>query len=202
MSVMAVWRIITLEQWTFVGLDGATVPSLMLLVLPVSGALVAGILYWGRARASATKLEPWRKWGAFLSIGSCCGLLLMQLVVIIRSFHVDLPLPLWAIGRTLPVMMMIMWLLAINQMPKLPYFEPKIAHRRGLGADLWATVHESQIQSWGSVHYRDDCRRPRSDTGSDTGHAMALAIVHFRRDRMSHSLGHHLAASSGSQMET
>jgi hypothetical protein len=109
-----------------VGLDGATVPSLILLVFPVSSALVAGVLYWGRARADAAKLEPWRKWGAFLSISCCGGLLLTQLVVIIRSFHVDLPLPLWAIGRALPVMMMIMWLLAINQMPKLPYFERRL----------------------------------------------------------------------------
>ena len=56
----------------------------------------------------------------------------MQLVVIIGSLHVDLPLPLWAIGRALPVMMMIMWLLAINQMPKLPYFERRLR----IGGDL------------------------------------------------------------------
>jgi hypothetical protein len=133
MFVMAVWRISTLEQWTFTGLDGATVPSLVLLVLPAVGAFVVGVVYWDlRPRADAAKLQPWRKLAAFLSICCCGSLLLMQLVVIIGSLHVDLPLPLPAIRRTLSVMMMIMLLLAVNRVPKLPYFE----RRSSIGGDL------------------------------------------------------------------
>jgi hypothetical protein len=126
MFVMAVWRIITLEQWTIARDTGGTAPSLVLLVFPASGAFLVGVLYWDRARADAAKLELWRKLAAFLSIGCCGVLLLMQLVVIIGSLHVDLPLPLSAIGRTLIVVMVIMLLLAVNQMPKLPYVEPRI----------------------------------------------------------------------------
>jgi hypothetical protein len=134
MFIMAVWRIITLEQWTTVRENGGTASSLVLLAFPANGAFFVGVPYWGlRARADAAKLEPWRKWAAFLSIGSCGVLLLIQLVVIIGSLHVDLPLPLSAIGPTLIVMMMIMWLLAINQVLKLPYFERRLSFGGDLG---------------------------------------------------------------------
>jgi hypothetical protein len=125
MFVMAVWRITTLEQWTIAGQNGVAVPSLFLLVFPACSAFLVGALYLSglRARADAAKLEPWRKWGAFFSISYCGGLLLIQLMLIARSLKVDLP-P--AIGRTLPVLMMIMCLLAINQLPKLPYFERRL----------------------------------------------------------------------------
>jgi hypothetical protein len=128
MFVMAVWRISTLEHWTISGENGATVPSLFLLIFPACSAFFVGALYWSglRARADAAKLEPWRKWGTFFSISYCGGMLSVQVVGIIKSLHVFLPLHLWVIGRTLSVMMVIMCLLAINQAPKLPYVERRL----------------------------------------------------------------------------
>jgi hypothetical protein len=125
MFVMAVWRIVTLEQWTFAGQNGAKIPSLFLLIFPACSAFFAGALYRSglRARADAAKLEAWRKWGAFFSISYCGGLLSTQVLLIIRSLNVDLP-P--TVGRTVGVTMLIMCLLAINQMPKLPYVERKL----------------------------------------------------------------------------
>jgi hypothetical protein len=116
MFVMAVLRAIMLEQWAL--------QSLFLLVLPVSSAFFVGALYLSnlRARADVKKLDPWRKWGAFLSTGCCGGLLLIQVVPILGRLDI-LPSYLPAIGRTLAVMMPIMCLLAFNQAPKLPHFE-------------------------------------------------------------------------------
>jgi hypothetical protein len=134
MLVMAVWRIITPEHWTIAVQNGAPLPSLRLLIFPACSAFVVGALYWAglRARADAAKVEPWRKWGAFVSISYCGGVLLMQAVLFIRRFAPDLPLLPSAISRTLGVMIAIMSLLAINQIPKLPYFERRLS----IGGDL------------------------------------------------------------------
>ena len=136
MLVMAVWRISTLEHWTIEFQNGAaiTLPSLQPLIFPACSAFVVGVMYCAglRARADAAKLEPWRKWGAFVSISYCGCLLLTQVVVIIRSLEPGLPLHPSAIGRTLGILIAIMALLAINQIPKLPYFE----RRPALGGDL------------------------------------------------------------------
>jgi len=123
------WRIITPEQLRFAGQNGATAPPLLLLFFPASSALFVGALYWSnlRPRADVAKLEPWRKWGAFLSISYCGGLLLIQVILITRSLNVDLPVDLPAIVRTLAVMLPVICLLAINQAPKLPHFERKWA---------------------------------------------------------------------------
>lgn len=137
MLVMAVWRISTLEHWTIEFRNGAaiTLPSLRPLILPACSAVVVGILYWAglRASADAAKLEPWRKWGAFVSISYCGCLLLTQVVVIITSLKPDLPLHPSAIGRTLGILIAIMSLLAVNQIPKLPYFERRSAPGGDLG---------------------------------------------------------------------
>lgn len=132
---LAFWRIITPEQLSVASQSGATAPSLFLLFFPASSALFVGVLYWSnfRARANAAKLEPWRKWGAFLSISYCGGLLLIQVMLIIKSLNVDLPLDLSAIVRILAVMLTVMCLLAINQAPKLPHFERRLVSGWGLG---------------------------------------------------------------------
>jgi hypothetical protein len=136
MLVMAAWRISALEHWTIEFQNGAaiTLPSLRPLTFPACSAFLVGVMYYAglRARADAAKLEPWRKWGAFVSISYCGCLLLTQVVVIIRSLKPDLPLHPSAIGRTLGILIAIMSLLAINQIPKLPYFE----RRTVLGGDL------------------------------------------------------------------
>jgi hypothetical protein len=136
MLVMAAWRISTLEHWTIEFRNGAaiTLPSLRPLTFPACSAFLVGVMYCAglRARADAAKLEPWRKWGAFVSVSYCGCLLLTQVVVIIRSLKPDLPLHPSAIGRTLGILIAIMSLLAINQIPKLPYFE----RRTVLGGDL------------------------------------------------------------------
>ena len=129
MLVLAVWQITMLDDWTtFAVQTGASLPSLFLFVFPAASALVVGALYWsGRgARADDAKLQPWRRWGKFLSISYCGGLLLLQGVLVVRSRGVEvLPLDLSAISRTLAVLLSIMSLLAINQMPKLPWLESR-----------------------------------------------------------------------------
>ena len=136
MLALAVWRIITLDDGTTLAVhNGAALPSLLLFVFPASSALVVGALYWdGRgATADNAKLQPWRKWGKFLSIGYCGGLLLLQGVLVVASLGMDMPLDLSAIGRTLGILLAIMSLLAINQMPKLPWFERRVAPGGDLG---------------------------------------------------------------------
>jgi len=135
MLVAAVGRIITLEDWTaLVVRNRGAVPSLLLFVFPVCSALVAGDLYWNRfrAKADAAKLQPWYKWGKFLAVSYCAGMLLLEGLLVVLSYAVDIPGYLWAIYRTAGVLMAIMSLLAINQMPKLPYFERRLS----LGGDL------------------------------------------------------------------
>jgi len=136
MLVAAVWQIAMLDDWTTLAVHkGASLPSLFLFVFPAASVLVVGALYWsGRgATANDAKLQPWRKWGKFLSISYCDGLLLLQGVLVVRSRGVDvLPLDLSAVSRTLAVLMSIMSLLAINQMPKLPWFDSRFT----LGGDL------------------------------------------------------------------
>ena len=132
MLVLALWRIITLDDWTTLAdRDGALLPSLLLLVFPASSALVVGALYWNSrgARADAAKVRPWRKWARFLSISYCGGLLLLQGVLILQSLGLDLS----AIGRAGGILLAIMCLLAINQMPKLPWIERKFAPGGDLG---------------------------------------------------------------------
>lgn len=136
MLVAAVWRIITLDGWTILGVQNETPQSsLLLLVFPAASALVLGALYWdGRGeRADDAKVQPWRKWGKFLSIGYCGGMLLLQGVLIVRNLGFDTPLDLSAIARSLGLVLAIMSLLAINQMPKLPWFERRFAPGGDLG---------------------------------------------------------------------
>ena len=136
MLVAAVWRIILLNDWTTLPIqNGAPLPSLLLFCFPACSALVVGALYWesGAARADEAKVQPWRKWGKSLSITYCGGLLLLQGVLIVQSLGVAMPLHLSAIGRTLGVLLGIMCLMAINQMPKLPWFERRFAPGGNLG---------------------------------------------------------------------
>ena len=136
MLVAAVWRILTLNGWTILGVQNETPQSsLLLFVFPAASALVVGALYWdGRgAGADDAKLRPWRKWGKFLSIGYCGGMLLLQGVLIVRSLNLGTPLDFSAIARSLGLLLAIMSLLAINQMPKLPWFERRFAPGGDLG---------------------------------------------------------------------
>ena len=101
---------------------GAPLPVLLPFFLPACGALVTASLYWtGRsAVADDAKKAPCYRWGRLVSISYCAGLLLLQAVVIAAAFDLHVPPP---IARTLSVVMAMMSLLAINQMPKLPWFE-------------------------------------------------------------------------------
>jgi hypothetical protein len=136
MFAMAAWRFIVLDDWTTLPVQNeASLPSLLLFVFPASSALVVGALYWNSrgARADEAKRQPWRKWGKFLSISYCGGLLLLQGVLIVRSLGLDMPLDLSAIGRAFGIVVSIISLLAINQMPKLPWFESRFAPGGELG---------------------------------------------------------------------
>ncbi len=136
MLVAAVWRIITLAGWTILGVQNETPQSsLLLFVFPAASALVVGALYWdGRgATTDDAKVQPWRKWGKFLSIGYCGGMLLLQGLLIARNLGFDTPLDFSAIARSLGLLLAVMSLLAINQMPKLPWFERRFAPGGDLG---------------------------------------------------------------------
>jgi hypothetical protein len=126
MLAAAVWQIASMDDWTTLATgQGASPPSWLLLALPAASVLVVGGLYWnGRGTAAdEAKAQPWRKWGRSLSIGYCGGLLLLQLLVIFRSLGLDVPLDLSALARAGGIVLALMSLLAINQMPKLPWFE-------------------------------------------------------------------------------
>jgi len=138
MLIAAAWRIFMLDDWTTLALGNATsLPSLLLFVFPAGSAIVVGALYWdgrgARTRASEAKLAPWRKWGQSLSIAYCAGLLLLQGLLIGQSLHIDMPFDPSVIARGLGLLLAIMALLAINQIPKLPWFEPRIAPGGELG---------------------------------------------------------------------
>ena len=136
MAVAAVWRIITLNDWpTLAVQNDAPLPSVLLLLFPACSALVVGALCWDNrgARVDDAKFQPWRKWGKSLSISYCGGLLLLQGVLIVQSLGPGISVVLSAIGRTVGVLMAIMALLAINQMPKLPWFERRFAPGGDLG---------------------------------------------------------------------
>jgi hypothetical protein len=136
MLVAGVWRIVMLDDWTTLAVQyEAPLPSLLLFLFPACGALVVGALYVdGRgARANDVKVQPWRKWARSLLISYCGGLLLLQGMLIVRSLGLDMPFDLSPIGRTAGVVLAIMCLLAINQMPKLPWFERKFAPGGNLG---------------------------------------------------------------------
>jgi hypothetical protein len=136
MLAAATWRIIMLDEWTILTIHNeGPLPSLLLFFLPACSALVVGAMYWeGRgARAGEGRLQPWREWGKSLSITYCGGLLLLQGVVIVRSLGLELPIDLSLIGRAGGIVLAIMCLLAVNQMPKLPWFERRIAPGGDLG---------------------------------------------------------------------
>jgi hypothetical protein len=131
-----VGRIITLDDWTTLALtEGGPLSSLLLFAFPASSALVVGALYWDRrgARGDDAKVQSWRKWGKFLSLSYCGGLLLLQGLVIVRSLGLEMPLDLSALARACGILLAIMSLLAINQMPKLPWFERRFAPGGELG---------------------------------------------------------------------
>lgn len=136
MLVAAVWRIVMLDDWTTLAVQyEAPLPSVLLFLFPACSALVVGALYVdGRgARADDVKVQPWRKWARFLLISYCGGLLFLQGMLIVRSLGLDMPFDPSPIGRTAGVVLAIMCLLAINQMPKLPWFERKFAPGGDLG---------------------------------------------------------------------
>jgi hypothetical protein len=138
MLVLAVGRLVTLDDWTTPTLQvqaGTPLPALVLLAFPAASALVAAALYWnGRgAAAGDAKVQAWRRWGAFLSITYCTGMLLMQGLVLVRSLDLALPIDLAALARAGGIMLSLVSLLAINQMPKLPWLERVLGPGSALG---------------------------------------------------------------------
>jgi hypothetical protein len=126
MLAAGIWRFAALADWTMLAFQhGKTVPSWLLLVFPGASIIVVSSLYWTRFRAPAdvTKVQPWFRWGKFLALSYCAGLLLLQVVIVVQSLGVLPSLQLWAAYRTLGVVMAVMALGVINQMPKLPYLE-------------------------------------------------------------------------------
>jgi hypothetical protein len=149
MLVAAAWRAIMLDDWTSLTiLNGAPLPSLLLFVFPACSALVVGALHWdGRgARIDDAKLQQWRDWGRSLSIGYCGGLFLLQGVLIVGSLGLPMPFDLSAISRGLGLLLAVMCLLAINRIPKLPWFEGRVAPGGNLGP-IYGPRY-MRIQSW------------------------------------------------------
>src|SRR5262245_57192653 len=132
---LAVWRIITLDDWTtLVVQNAAPLPALLLFAFPASSPLAVAPLGCTSllATADAAELRASRTWRQFLSISYCRGLLLLEGLLVVGSLGLDMPLDLSAIARSLGLVLAIMALLAINQMPKLPWFECRFE----LGGDL------------------------------------------------------------------
>jgi len=149
MLMAAACRISILDDWSTLPVqNGAPLPSLLLFFFPACSVLVVGALYWdGRgATADDTKLHPWRNWGRSLSIGYCGGLLLLQGVLIVGSLGLAIPFDLSAINRGLGLLLAIMCLVAINRIPKLPWFERRIAPGGDLGP-IYGPRY-MRIQSW------------------------------------------------------
>ncbi|CCE12015.1 membrane hypothetical protein [Bradyrhizobium sp. STM 3843] len=111
----------------------ASLPSLF--IFPACSAFVVGVLYGhGRGeRTDSARNEPWRKWGATVSMSYCIVLLLAQALVIITRLDLGIHLELRAIYRALFVAVGIIFLLGVNQLPKLPYFERRVAPGGNLG---------------------------------------------------------------------
>jgi hypothetical protein len=78
-------------------------------------------------RYRVARVQRWRTWGAFISISYCALLLLLQTVLVAVSANLGMHLYLWAIYRALGVLLGIMIIVAVNQKPKLPYFERRFA---------------------------------------------------------------------------
>ena len=117
MLVAAVGHLLTQPDWP-------TVPALVLFAFPAASALVVAALYWsGRGAPDETKIEPWRRWGTSLAIVYCVGMFLMQSLATVRSLGFDLPVDLTALARAGGLVLSLVSLLAINKMPKLPWFE-------------------------------------------------------------------------------
>jgi hypothetical protein len=137
MLMAAGWRIGMLNDWTTLPIsNAATLPSLALLFLPACAALVTGAFYWetfGAKTTDDTKLRPWREWGGFVAIPYCATLLLLQGAVIAASLGIDMPLSLADVSRASSILMPILSIAAINQMPKLPWFERRFSPGGDLG---------------------------------------------------------------------
>jgi len=136
MLVAAAWRIYMLNDATSLPIENETpLPPLLLFFFPACRALVVGALYWESlgARADDTKIRPFRKWAKSLAIRYCGGMVLLEGVVIVRSLSIDTAFDLSVACRSLGVLLAIMCLLAINQMPKLPWFERRVAPGGDLG---------------------------------------------------------------------
>jgi hypothetical protein len=128
MLAAAACRIIMLEDWTVLSVQHRA----LLFVWPAAGAF--GVLVLEQpSSADVARLQPWRTWGAFVSISYCALLLLFQAVLILMSVNIGMHLYLRAIARALGVLMGIMIIVAINQKPKLPYFERRFAPGGDLG---------------------------------------------------------------------
>jgi hypothetical protein len=130
----AMWRITVPDDWMLQAIRPSA-PLLPLFIFPACSAFVVGVLYCQllRVRADIAKTGPWRKWGARVSISYCAALLLAQALVIIMSLEPGMHLHLWAVYRALFVLIGLMFLVAVNQMPKLPYFERRFAPGGDLG---------------------------------------------------------------------
>jgi hypothetical protein len=135
MVAVAMWRNMMPDVLTITLPSGTPMLPLLLFFFPACSALVVGALCWERSAAGAAeaKVQPWRKWGKSLSITYCGGLLLLQGVLTVQSIGVAMPLDLSAVCGALGVLMAIVCLLAINQMPKLPWFERRFAPGGNLG---------------------------------------------------------------------
>lgn len=132
----AAWRMTMFEDWTVLAAQHRAV-FWMLFAFPALSALMVGAMYLrDRANADVAKGERWRAWGAFVSISSCSILLLLQTLLIVMSLGLGAHLHLPAMFRTLVVLLVIMNVVAANQVPKLPYIERNSVRRFVFGGEL------------------------------------------------------------------
>ena len=129
----AVARIVLLDDWPILANQEALL-WLMFLVPATVGLFVASLYANGRRTIAAdAKVKPWYDWGKRLSIAVCAGLLWIQGLLILQSLGLQVPALDSAAGYAVAAAVAIMTLLAINQMPKLPWFQSKMYPAGELG---------------------------------------------------------------------
>jgi hypothetical protein len=136
MLVAAVVRIVVLDDWPRQANLDEALRLWQFFTFPFIAAMLVVSLYANGRRAIAVeaKVQPWYEWGRFLSIGVCLCLLAMQGLLVAISLGLQVPvLALVAAGSAILAAEVIIVMQAINQVPKLPWFERRFFPAGELG---------------------------------------------------------------------
>jgi hypothetical protein len=157
MLVAAVVRIVVLDDWPRQANLDEALRLWQFFTFPFIAAMLVVSLYANGRRAIAVeaKVQPWYEWGRFLSIGVCLCLLAMQGLLVAISLGLQVPvLALVAAGSAILAAEVIIVMQAINQVPKLPWFERRFFPAGGARTGLRAKISAGHSQDLGHVPHR------------------------------------------------